>query len=73
MERTLIPIGTVARATILVKMGETSIPEFGNGQWFKASQTSSAKWMERSEERRVGKEGRSRWSAYHEKKKKNNG
>ena len=46
MERTLIPLGTVARATILVKMGETSIPEFGNGQWFKASQSSSAKWME---------------------------
>ena len=46
MERTLIPLGTVARAIILVKMGDVTIPEFGNGQWFKKSQSSSAKWME---------------------------
>ncbi len=37
MERTLIPLGTVARAIILVKMGDVTIPEFGNGQWFKKS------------------------------------
>src|SRR5689334_24811496 len=29
-------------------------------------------YVERSEERRVGKECRSRWSPYHEKKKRNN-
>ena len=46
MERTLIPLGTVARAIILVKMGDVTIPEFGSGQWFKKSQSSSAKWME---------------------------
>ena len=46
MERTLIPNGTVCRAVILVKMGDIEIPEFGNGQWFKKSQSSSAKWME---------------------------
>jgi|TARA_R100001244_G_C5144712_1_gene128580 hypothetical protein len=46
MERTLIPLGTVARAIILVKMGDVTIPEFGNGQWFKKSQSSAAKWME---------------------------
>jgi hypothetical protein len=43
MERTLIPNGTVCRAVILVKMGDIEIPEFGNGQWFKKSQSSSAK------------------------------
>jgi len=46
MERTLIPLGTVARAIILVKMGDVTIPEFGSGQWFKKSQSSAAKWME---------------------------
>ena len=46
MERTLIPNGTVCRAVILVKMGDIEIPEFGNGQWFKKSQSSSAKRME---------------------------
>lgn len=46
MERTLIPNGTVCRAVIVVKMGDMEIPEFGRGQWFKASQSSKAKWME---------------------------
>jgi len=44
--RTLIPNGTLCRAIIVVKMGDTEIPEFGNGMWFKKSATSSAKWME---------------------------
>lgn len=46
MERTLIPAGTVCRAVVNVKLGDMEIPEFGTGQWFKASQTSKAKWME---------------------------
>ena len=46
MERTLIPNGTVCRAVIVVKMGDMEIPEFGVGQWFKASQSTKAKWME---------------------------
>lgn len=46
MERTLIPMNTVCRAIILVKSGDMEIPEFGPGQWFKASQSSKAKWME---------------------------
>ena len=41
--RTLIPNGTVCRAIIVVKMGEIEISEFGNGMWFKKSQTSNAK------------------------------
>lgn len=45
-ERTLIPNGTVCRAVITVKLGDMEIPEFGAGQWFKASQSSAAKWME---------------------------
>ena len=44
--RTLIPNGTVCRAIIVVKMGDTEIPEFGNGLWFKKSANTSAKWME---------------------------
>ena len=46
MERTLIPAGTICRAIVNVKLGDMEIPEFGTGQWFKASQTSKAKWME---------------------------
>src|SRR2546425_9138753 len=34
------------------------------------ARTNSPYFLERSEERRVGKECRSRWSPYHEKKKK---
>src|SRR5438105_15241159 len=43
----------------------------GSIQWF-VGPASSLFWlqMNRSEERRVGKECRSRWSPYHEKKKK---
>ena len=45
-EFSLIPAGTIARAVIIVKMGDIEIPEFGAGQWFKQSQSSKAKWME---------------------------
>ena len=45
-ERSLIPAGTIARAVIVVKMGDIEIPEFGSGQWFKQSQSSRAKWLE---------------------------
>jgi hypothetical protein len=45
-EFSLIPAGTIARAVIVVKMGDIEIPEFGSGQWFKQSQSSRAKWME---------------------------
>src|SRR5437870_13369143 len=37
-----------------------------------AERSASRQTPARSEERRVGKECRSRWSTYHEKKKKNN-
>lgn len=46
MERTLIPDNTICRAIITVKGGDTELPEFGQGTWFKRSATSSAKWME---------------------------
>ena len=45
-EFSLIPKGTIARAVIIVKQGDTEIPEFGNGPWFKKSRNTSAKWME---------------------------
>ncbi len=45
-EFSLIPAGTIARAVIIVKMGDIELPEFGAGQWFKQSQSSKAKWME---------------------------
>jgi hypothetical protein len=45
-EFSLIPHGTVCRAVMVVKMGDMEIPEFGNGMWFKQSQSSKAKWME---------------------------
>jgi len=45
-EFSLIPHGTVCRAVMVVKMGDIEIPEFGNGMWFKQSQSSKAKWME---------------------------
>ena len=44
-EFTLIPNGTIVRAVILVQMGDIEIPEFGQGAWFKKSQSTSAKWM----------------------------
>ena len=34
-EFTLIPNGTVCRAVIVVKQGDTEVPEFGSGPWFK--------------------------------------
>ena len=45
-EFSLIPAGTIARAVIIVKMGDIELPEFGAGHWFKQSQSSKAKWME---------------------------
>ena len=42
----LIPIGTVVRAIVQVKPGDIQIPDYGHGNWFKASQSSRAKWME---------------------------
>tara|TARA_R110001606_G_scaffold239036_2_gene386995 strand:+ start:1325 stop:1948 length:624 start_codon:yes stop_codon:yes gene_type:complete len=44
-EFTLIPKGTVVRAVLLVQGGDIDIPEFGEGQWFKKSASTSAKWM----------------------------
>lgn len=42
----LIPEGTVARAIITLKPGDMPIPDYGHGNWFKASNSSRAKWME---------------------------
>ena len=44
-EFSLIPIGTIARAVVLVQMGDIELPEFGQGQWFKRSASTAAKWM----------------------------
>jgi len=44
-EFSLIPNGTVCRAVVVVQQGDVEIPEFGQGQWFKRSQSTSAKWM----------------------------
>ena len=45
-EFSLIPNGTICRAVIIVKQGDTEIAEFGSGPWFKKSMSSAAKWME---------------------------
>jgi hypothetical protein len=44
-EFSLIPLGTIARAVLLVQQGDVEVPEFGQGQWFKKSASTSAKWM----------------------------
>ena len=44
-EFSLIPNGTVCRAVVIVQQGDIEISEFGQGQWFKKSQSTSAKWM----------------------------
>ena len=40
----LIPDGTIVRAFIKLEGGDTELPEFGGGKYFKSSQ-SGAKWM----------------------------
>ena len=42
----LIPVGTIARASMMLKLGDIEIPEFGSGAWFKKSFSSNAKWCE---------------------------
>ena len=44
-EFTLIPKGSVVRAVVLVQQGDIEVPEFGQGQWFKKSMSTSAKWI----------------------------
>ena len=44
-EFSLIPVGTIVRAVLLVQQGDVEVPEFGQGQWFKKSASTSAKWM----------------------------
>ncbi len=44
-EFSLIPNGTIVRAVVIVQPGDIEIPEFGQGPWFKKSQSTSAKWM----------------------------
>jgi|TARA_B110000285_G_scaffold35326_1_gene37919 hypothetical protein len=44
-EFSLIPVGTIARAVLLVQQGDVEVPEFGQGQWFKKSASTAAKWM----------------------------
>jgi len=41
----LIPDGTVVSAIIKLEGGDTEIPEYGAGTYFKQSQTTSAKWL----------------------------
>ena len=42
----LIPEGTIARAIIKIQPNPVTIPEFSNTPIFRASQTTSAKWLE---------------------------
>ena len=42
----LIPENTIARAIITIKPNAVTMPEFSNTPIFKASQTTSAKWLE---------------------------
>ena len=42
----LIPDGTIARAIITIQPNPVTIPEFSNTPLFRASQTTSAKWLE---------------------------
>jgi len=44
-EFSIIPNGTVVRTVVLVQQGDIEIPEFGQGQWFKKSASTAAKWM----------------------------
>ena len=44
-EFALIPAGTVARVVLVVQQGDVEISEFGQGQWFKKSATTAAKWL----------------------------
>ena len=44
-EFSLIPSGSVVRAVVLVQQGDIELPEFGQGAWFKKSQSTSAKRM----------------------------
>jgi len=41
----LIPDGTIVSAIIKLEGGDTEIPEYGAGTYFKQSQTTSAKWL----------------------------
>jgi len=41
----LIPDGTVVSAIVKLEGGDTEIPEYGAGKYFKQSQTTSAKWL----------------------------
>lgn len=42
----LIPDGTIARAIITIKPNAVTIPELSNAPLFRASQSTSAKWLE---------------------------
>src|SRR5689334_25347665 len=57
---------TMSKAQRIIQMGTQVTQGLGAG----SQPDVGAAAAERSEERRVGKECRSRWSAYHEKKKK---
>lgn len=45
-QNTLIPANEIVRAIVMVKPGDFQLDEYGPGQWFKASQSTKAKWME---------------------------
>src|SRR5690349_24505616 len=64
---TLFPYTTLFRSS-RAKCASARVSPRTKRQW-----SNAARWLQqisRSEERRVGKECRSRWSPYHEKKKK---
>ena len=41
----LIPDNTIARGILKLSGGDMALPEFGDGNYFKASQTTNAKWL----------------------------
>jgi hypothetical protein len=41
----LMPDGTIARGIVKLTGGDTELPEFGAGSFFKSSQSTSAKWL----------------------------
>src|SRR5574342_944788 len=65
-----VPVVTgVQTCALPIWAGKTTLFNVLNG--FLLPERGQVHWLGRSEERRVGKECRSRWSPYHEKKKDN--
>src|SRR5258708_20826589 len=69
-DRLQIGLGSVTRAYALLERRGLTRSVRGRGTFVASQQAQAGEDIDRSEERRVGKECRSRWSPYHYKKKK---